>query len=234
MRPSQIPNWWAAGQAHLQANCPVMAKLIAAYPTSILNSRGEALESLLRAIVGQQISVLAAQSIWKKFHQATDTLTPHNVLKLSEKNLRECGLSHQKIKYMRGIAEGFANGTVHPGLWHNMPDEAIITELTRLPGIGRWTAEMFLIFHLLRPNVLPIGDLGLLKGYATAYATAYAEHEELYSALPPEQSKYAKQSPTLWRPLAHDLIKRSNLLWHPYCTMATWYLWRSLEPVEVN
>lgn len=237
----QHPAWWPTALAHLNAADPAMAALIKAYPGSTLTGRGKPMESLLRAIVGQQISVAAAASVWNRFLAATGTEpTPTAVLALSEAQLRACGLSGQKTKYIQGIAAGFAGGTVHPGLWHEMPDDAIIAELVKLPGIGRWTAEMFLIFHLLRPDVLPLGDLGLLKGYARTYA----EHEttstrgstmngQPWPKLAPHIAKQATQPPAVWRPLAEDLLVRSSL-WGPYRSAATWYLWRSLDPVEVN
>ncbi len=240
MQP-QHPLWWPQAIAHLSAADPVMATLIKTYPQSRLTGRGQAMESLMRAIVGQQISVAAAASVWNRFLAATgNRLTPASVLVLSEQQLRSCGLSGQKVKYIQGIASGFADGTVHPGLWHEMPDTAIMDELVKLPGIGRWTAEMFLIFHLLRPDVLPLGDLGLLKGYARAYGelpTTTTHGSTMYGRpwprLTAAEAKPANQPPATWRPLAHDLLVRSHL-WAPYRTAATWYLWRSLDPVEVN
>lgn len=201
-----------------------MAALVKAHPTSCLKGRGAPFETLVRAVVGQQISVKAADAVWRKVLGCKDArvlggLRPEDIMGLSEGQLRACGLSGQKVKYVRGIATGFAQGTVHPGLWDGMDDAAIIAELTKLPGIGRWTAEMFLIFNLLRPNVLPLDDLGLLKAYERAYG--------------PVRGTAKLEGMKRWRKVAMALDKHARR-WQPYRTVATWYLWRSLDPVEVG
>lgn len=217
------PDYWDTALAHLRRDA-VMAGLVERFPDSVLTSRGAPFETLVRAVVGQQISVKAADAVWGRFIGLTDDgingggLTPAAVLALSEEQLRGCGFSGQKVRYVRGIAEGFAEGTVHPGLWDGMADEAVIAELVKLPGIGRWTAEMFLIFNLQRPDVLPLDDLGLLKGFERAYG--------------PVRGTAKLEGMKRWRKVAAALAKRGEV-WRPYRTVATWYLWRSLDPVEV-
>jgi DNA-3-methyladenine glycosylase II len=212
------PAWWAEAQRHLRAD-PVLAALMRRHPDSILKTRGAALETLQRAIVGQQISVKAADSVWRKTLAAVGEInSPAAWLKLSEAQLRGCGLSGQKVRYVRGIASGFVDGTVHPPRWPAMADDAIIAELVKLPGIGRWTAEMYLIFHLLRPDVLPVDDLGLLKGYVQAYG--------------PVRGTKTLTGMKRWKKIGAALGRQAES-WRPYRTLATWYLWRSLDPVEV-
>lgn len=222
-----VPVYWEEALAHLGRD-PVMAGVIARFPDSVLKGRGQPFETLVRAVVGQQISVKAADSIWRRVTglQATglqgglgEAFTPHAVLGLSEEILRGCGLSGSKVKYIRGIAEGFVSGVVHPGLWDGMDDEHVIAELVKLPGIGRWTAEMFLIFTLMRPDVLPVDDLGLLKGYEKAYG--------------PVRGTAKLEGIKRWKGVAAAMQKHAAKHWAPYRTVATWYLWRSLDPVEV-
>lgn len=216
-----VLGWWQEACCELAVRDPVLAQVMARFPESCLKGRGQALESLLRAVVGQQISVKAAAAVWARFVALMEggALRPEAVLELTEEQLRGAGLSGQKVKYIRGICAGFVERTVHPGLWDNMPDDAIIAELVKLPGIGKWTAEMFLIFHLLRPDVLPLDDLGLLKGF-----------EKLYG---PVRGTSTLEGMKRWKKIAFALEKKAEL-WRPYRTVGTWFLWRSLDPVEVN
>jgi DNA-3-methyladenine glycosylase II len=215
------PAYWKKAQAYLRAD-PVMRGVMARFPESVLKGRGQPFETLVRAVVGQQISVKAADSIWQRVLGCWDTGMlgePREVLAVPEERLRACGLSGSKVKYIRGIAEGFVSGIVHPGLWDGMDDEHVIAELVKLPGIGRWTAEMFLIFTLMRPDVLPVDDLGLLKGYEKAYG--------------PVRGTAKLEGMARWRKVAVAMKKHAAKHWAPYRTVATWYLWRSLDPVEV-
>jgi DNA-3-methyladenine glycosylase II len=215
------PAYWKKAQAYLRAD-PVMRGVMARFPESVLKGRGQPFETLVRAVVGQQISVKAADSIWQRVLGCWDTGMlgePREVLAVPEERLRACGLSGSKVKYIRGIAEGFVSGIVHPGLWDGMDDEHVIAELVKLPGIGRWTAEMFLIFTLMRPDVLPVDDLGLLKGYEKAYG--------------PVRGTAKLEGMARWRKMAAQMRKHADKHWAPYRTVATWYLWRSLDPVEV-
>ncbi|MCG6953142.1 MAG: DNA-3-methyladenine glycosylase 2 family protein, partial [Betaproteobacteria bacterium] len=160
------------------------------------------------AIVGQQISVRAAQSVWDRFLAAAPEMTPGEVLALDHARLRGCGLSARKAEYIADLARHFSDGTIHVQRWPEMDDEAVIAELVRVRGIGRWTAEMFLIFNLLRPDVFPIDDLGLQKAIRRAY--------------------FKGRSVSLAR------MRRLAASWEPWRSVATWYLWRSLDPVPVE
>jgi DNA-3-methyladenine glycosylase II len=189
-----------------------MKKLIPQFGEARLESRGDAFTTLARSIVGQQISVKAAQSVWDKFAatvggQAT-RLAPVAVLALDAPTLRGVGLSARKAEYLRDLARHFDDGAVHVGQWQQMDDEAIIDELVAIRGIGRWTAEMFLIFHLMRPNVLPLDDLGLLKGISLSYFSG--------------------------EPVSRSEARELGEGWAPFRSVATWYLWRSLDPLPVE
>lgn len=164
--------------------------------------------TLARAIVGQQISVAAAQSVWARFLAAVPAVTPAQVLALEATRLRACGLSARKVEYIADLARHFADGTIHVGRWPEMDDEAVIAELVEVRGIGRWTAEMFLIFNLLRPDVFPIDDLGLQKAIRLAYWNG------------------RRGTPARMRKL--------GATWAPWRSVATWYLWRSLDPLPVE
>ncbi len=184
-----------------------MARIIRAYPRIHLEPRGDPFHTLTRAIVGQQISVAAAQSVWNKFSAHVSVVHPQHVLKAKTKDLRACGLSGRKCEYISDLARRFADGHVHVHRWPAMSDEEVIEDLTQVRGIGRWTAEMFLMFNLLRPDVFPLDDLGLRKGIQLAYFKR-------------------KVSLNTMRKLAES--------WRPWRSMATWYLWRSLDPVPVE
>ena len=211
------PAYWSAAQQHLQNDAP-LAAIMAAHPTGCLQSRGDAFHTLMRSIVGQQISVKAADAVWARLHARVQPFTPATLLACAPEDLRAVGLSSRKVGYAQGIAAGFVNGTLHPAKWAEMDDEAVIAELVRLPGIGRWTAEMFLMFHLLRPNLLPVDDIGLLKAYEKHYLLPAAS-----AAAPPTRAQ-----------VVAALKAHAAAHWVPYCSVATWYLWRSLDPVEVS
>ena len=201
------PAYWAEACAHLAKKDRVMKKLIPQFGDAILETRGDAFVTLARSIVGQQISVKAAQTVWDRFSLLTKRLTPAAVLKLKVDDMRAAGLSVRKVEYLVDLAVHFSSGSVHVKAWQEMDDEAIIEELVAIRGIGRWTAEMFLIFHLLRPNVLPLDDVGLINGISRNY----------FSGEPVSRS---------------DAREVANA-WSPYATVATWYIWRSLDPVPV-
>jgi DNA-3-methyladenine glycosylase II len=189
-----------------------MKKLIPRFGQARLQSRGDAFTTLARSIVGQQISVKAAQSVWDRFAGALGApqapLEPGGVQALPVAKMREAGLSARKCEYLRDLARHFGQGSVHVGQWQTMDDEAIITELVAIRGIGRWTAEMFLIFHLLRPNVLPLDDLGLLKGISLNYFSG--------------------------EPVSRAEAREVGDAWAPFRSVATWYIWRSLDPHPVE
>ncbi len=201
------PDYWEEACSHLSRKDRVMKRLIPKFGNACLESRGDAFTTLARSIVGQQISVKAAQSVWDRFAALPRKLTPANVLKLKVDDMRAAGLSARKIEYLVDLAIHFDSGAVHVDAWKDMSDELIIEELVAIRGIGRWTAEMFLIFHLMRPNVLPVDDLGLLNGISLNY----------FSGDPVSRSD------------ARDVA----VAWAPFCSVATWYIWRSLDPVPV-
>ena len=201
------PDYWEEACKHLSRKDRVMKRLIPKFGDACLESRGDAFTTLARSVVGQQISVKAAQTVWDKFVVLPRKLTPANVLKLKVDDMRGAGLSARKIEYLVDLALHFDSGMVHVDAWKDMSDELIIEELVAIRGIGRWTAEMFLIFHLMRPNVLPVDDLGLLNGISVNY----------FSGDPVSRSD------------ARDVA----VAWAPYCSVATWYIWRSLDPVPV-
>ena len=201
------PDYWEDACKHLSRKDRVMKRLIPKFGDACLESRGDAFTTLARSIVGQQISVKAAQTVWDKFAVLPRKLTPANVLKLKVDDMRAAGLSARKVEYLVDLAIHFDSGAVHVDAWKDMADELIIEELVAIRGIGRWTAEMFLIFHLMRPNVLPVDDLGLLNGISVNY----------FSGDPVSRSD------------ARDVA----VAWAPYCSVATWYIWRSLDPVPV-
>ena len=183
------PDYWEEACKHLAKKDRVMRRLIPQFGDVFLESRGDAFVTLARSIVGQQISVKAAQSVWDRFAALSKSLTPANVLKLKVDDMRASGLSARKVEYLVDLALHFSNGTVHTRQWADMDDEAIIEELVAIRGIGRWTAEMFLIFYLLRPNVLPLDDVGLINGishnYFSGEAVSRSDAREVASAWAP-------------------------------------------------
>jgi len=202
------PHYWDDATRQLALRDAVLAKLIGDYPGLHLVRRGDPFTTLARAIVGQQISVKAAQSVWNRFADCVGEVTPENVLLKQRPLLRACGLSDRKTEYIADLAQHFADGSIHVHRWPAMADEEIIAELVEVRGIGRWTAEMFLIFNLLRPDVFPLDDLGLQKGIRVAY--------------------FAN------RKVALSTLRRIGERWRPWRSVATWYLWRSLDPVPVE
>ena len=202
------PTYWTEACAHLSRKDRVMKKLIPQFGDAILESRGDAFVTLARSIVGQQISVKAAQSVWDKFAKLSRKITPSGVLKLKVDDMRAAGLSARKVEYLVDLALHFDSGTVHVKDWQDMDDESIIAELVAIRGIGRWTVEMFLIFHLMRPNVLPLDDVGLINGISRNYFSG--------------------------EPVSRSDAREVAQAWSPYCTVATWYIWRSLDPLPVT
>ena len=201
------PAYWGDACKHLIKKDRVMRKLIPQFGDACLQTRGDAFVTLARSIVGQQISVHAAQKVWDRFAQLPRTVTPANVLRLKVDAMRGAGLSARKVEYLVDLALHFDSGALHVKDWASMPDDDIIAELVAIRGIGRWTAEMFLIFHMLRPNVLPLDDVGLLSGISQNYFSG-------------------------------DAVSRSDArevaaAWSPFCSVATWYIWRSLDPLPV-
>ena len=210
--PGVTPDYWDEACKHLARRDRVMKKLIPQFGEARLQSRGDAFTTLARSIVGQQISVKAAQSLWERLMPvlgATQPRVPPALVQaMAAGALREAGLSMRKAEYLLDLAQHFSAGTVHVQQWRQMDDEAIIEELVAIRGIGRWTAEMFLIFHLMRPNVLPLDDLGLLKGISQSYFSG--------------------------EPVSRAEARELGDAWAPYRSVATWYIWRSLDPLPVD
>ena len=212
-QPAEVtPDYWDEACRHLSKRDRVMKKLIPQFGEARLQSRGDAFTTLARSIVGQQISVKAAQSVWDRLAavlEASSTkVLPSAVLAQPVEQLRGAGLSARKVEYLNDLAQHFEAGRVHVRQWTQMDDEAIIDELVAIRGIGRWTAEMFLIFHLMRPNVLPLDDLGLLKGISQNYFSG--------------------------EPVSRAEARELGEAWAPYRSVATWYIWRSLDPLPVD
>jgi len=201
------PEYWDEACKHLTRRDRVMKRLIPQFGEACLQSRGDAFTTLARSIVGQQISVKAAQSVWEKFAALPKRMTPANVLKLKVDDMRGAGLSARKIEYLVDLALHFDSGAIHVEAWRGMGDEDIIAELVGIRGIGRWTAEMFLIFHLMRPNVLPLDDVGLITGISKNYFSG--------------------------DPVSRSDAREVAAAWNPFCSVATWYIWRSLDPLPV-
>lgn len=197
------PEYWSEATVHLARRDKVLRKLIKRYPEADITLRGDAFQTLARAIVGQQISVKAAESIWGRFATCVGRVTPKRVAAKDGAELRACGFSGQKVAYVKDLAAHFASGEVKPRRWARMDNEAIIDELVAVKGIGRWTVEMFLMFHLLRPDVLPVGDLGLQRAMERHYNAG--------------------------EPLTKDEMRAIGAPWAPWSSVGTWYLWRSLD-----
>ncbi len=201
------PHYWQKAKHHLSTHDQVLKKIIASYDGEALSIRGDAFYTLARSIAGQQISVKAADSIWARFEKAAKKITPASIQKLDVQTMRACGFSASKAAYMHALAEHFVANRKLIARWPEMEDEAIIDELTTIKGIGRWSAEMFLIFALGRPDVFPVLDIGLQK----AVALHYHGGQRL---TPKPLLAYGER-------------------WRPYRSVATWYLWRALDPVPV-
>ncbi len=205
---SVTPDYWEEACKHLVKKDRVMKRLIPQFGDACLQSRGDPFITLARSIVGQQISVKAAQSVWDRFAVLTRKLTPANVLKLKVDDMRAAGLSARKVEYLVDLSLNFDSGNLQIKKWSDMDDEAIIAELVAIRGIGRWTAEMFLIFHLLRPNVLPLDDVGLINGISKNYFSGES--------------------------VSRSEAREVSAAWAPYRSVATWYIWRSLDPLPVD
>ena len=201
------PPYWTDACKHLVKKDRVMKRLIPQFGATSLQSRGDAFGTLARSIVGQQISVKAAQSVWRKFEALPKSMTPADVLRLKVDDMRASGLSARKVEYLVDLSIHFDSGTAHFRNWQAMEDEAIIAELVAIRGIGRWTAEMFLIFYLMRPNVLPLDDVGLINGISHNYFSGES--------------------------VSRSDAREVAAAWAPYCSVATWYIWRSLDPLPV-
>ncbi|WP_053843584.1 DNA-3-methyladenine glycosylase family protein [Paracidovorax avenae] len=206
--PSTAPGYWADACRHLVKKDRVMKRLIPQLGDVALVARGDAFTTLARSIVGQQVSVASAQKVWDKFAALPRSMTPAAVLKLKVDDMRAAGLSARKVDYLVDLALHFDTGRLHVKDWDAMDDEAIASELVAIRGIGRWTADMFLIFHLARPNVLPLDDATLLQGISQHYFSG--------------------------DPVSRSDAREVAEAWKPWCSVASWYIWRSLAPLPVD
>jgi len=202
-----VPVYWHDAKEELMKRDRILRKLIPQFGDMHLVGRGEAFVTLARSIIGQQISVKAAESVWARVIDACPRCTPAQVLKTGAEQLARCGMSKRKAEYIIDLADHFKARRVHADKWAEMDDEEVIAELVQIRGIGRWTAEMFLIFNLLRPNILPLDDLGLLKGISVNYFSG--------------------------EPVSRSDAREVAANWEPWRTVATWYLWRSLDAAPV-
>jgi DNA-3-methyladenine glycosylase II len=200
--PRALPDYWEQAKAELMKRDRIMRKIIPSFGDLHLSGRSDPFTTLARSIIGQQVSTKSADVVWSQFLALSPKCTPAQVLKAANK-LIECGLSKRKSEYILDLAEAFRSKRVHADEWVCMADEAVIAELVRIRGISRWTAEMFLIFNLLRPNILPLDDAGLVKGISLNYFSG--------------------------EPVSRSDVREVAANWEPWCTVATWYLWRSLD-----
>lgn len=202
------PAYWKRASQALAARDEVMHRLVRQCDGLTLGSRGDAFATLARSMVGQQISVKAAQAVWQRLVAGLGVMAPPAVLAADVACLRACGLSSRKASYIVDLAQHFASGALDPARWHDVDDETLIAQLTEVKGIGRWTAEMFLIFYLARPDVLPIADVGLQRAMRLQYNKG--------------------------KPLTPARMTRIGKAWAPWRSVATWYLWRSLDAAPVT
>jgi DNA-3-methyladenine glycosylase II len=204
----EVPAYWEEAKVELMRRDRIMKKLIPQFGDLHLVGHPDPFTTLARSVVGQQISSKAADGVWTKLLAVCPKMTPAQVIKAGTEQLGACGLSKRKTEYILDLADHFKAKRVHANLWATMDDEAIIAELTQIRGISRWTAEMFLIFNLLRPNVMPLDDQGLIQGISQNYFSG--------------------------EPVSRSDAREVSANWEPWRTVATWYLWRSLDPVNVE
>ena len=203
----QQPEYWEEAKGFLSKVDGIMSRLIDGYEHPPLSSRGDAFLTLMRSIVGQQISSRAADSVWGRIENLLGAVTPERILGVSYDDLRACGLSGRKSEYVVGIAEAWLTGYSEI-VWSELSDEEATSRLVALRGVGEWTAEMILIFSLLRPDVFPIADIGVIRSMERLYNQGNALSESELMAIAES--------------------------WSPYRTVATWYLWRSSDPEPVR
>tara|TARA_A100000164_G_scaffold369554_1_gene394331 strand:- start:103 stop:723 length:621 start_codon:yes stop_codon:yes gene_type:complete len=202
------PSFWETAKKDLIRKDKRLGKIILNYPRDFLFSKSDPFYTLARSIVGQQISVSAAQAVWERFEKKAVIMKPKMVKRMHYMSLKSCGLSRQKITYLKSLSSAFIEKQIQPLKWKSFNDEEIIDELIKVKGIGRWTAEMFLIFNLCRPDIFPVDDIGLIKGICKCYNYKY--------------------------PIAKEHALKISKKWKPWRSVATWYFWRSLDPIPVE
>lgn len=201
----QIPEYWAVASGELSRKDKVMAAIVSGFRGETLKRSENAYATLARAIVGQQISVAAAASVWQRLEKRIKPLTPEKVKRCRMTTLRSCGLSAGKALYVKNVAVVFAD---HDNdYWHGLPEDEVRKRLLDIKGVGEWTWQMFAIFHLALPDILPLGDLGLVNAIQKNYGRG--------------------------KTLSATQLSRITDQWQPWRTVATWYLWRSIDPEPV-
>ena len=205
---ASAPDYWAEACKHLIKKDRVLRRLIPQVGDVALYQRGDAFTTLARSIVGQQVSVASAQRVWDRLAALPRSMTPRSVLKLKVDDMRAAGLSARKVEYLVDLALHFDSGQLHVKQWDQMEDQAIVAELVAIRGISRWAADMFLIFHLARPNVLPLDDATLIQGISQHYFSG--------------------------DPVSRSDAREVAQAWNPWCSVASWYIWRSLAPLPVD
>ena len=206
---SRPPQYWCNAKKILSKRDPVLKKIIRKFSRGYLKTRNNPFFSICRTIVGQQISTKAADSIWIKFeNKCKKKISPNTVLKLSRSTLRSVGLSKQKIGYLKNVALSFRNKSFNIRELKKMNDDLAIEYITQLKGLGVWSAQMFLMFNLNRPDIFPTKDIGLIRAISKNYNTSY----------PPSQR----------------FLNKISKLHSGYRTVFTWYMWRSIDPVDVE
>ena len=201
------PEWWGSAKLELANKDVLLKSLIEEFEEPRLSSRGDLFATLIKSIVGQQISVIAASAVWSRLFDLVGEVNPESILAKTPEELRQVGLSNRKVEYIVGIAEAWTEGLSEID-WEQMSDEEVVQELVKLRGVGRWTVQMLLIFALLRPDVFPIDDIGLIRGM-----------EKLYN-----------EGKALEKPQLYEIAEN----WKPYRTMGVWYIWRSIDPEPVE
>ena len=207
-RRNSVPDYWEEAKRELMRCDRVMRRIIPKYAEACLTTRGDPFVTLARSIVGQQISVAAAQAVWDRVLAAIPEFSPERVARTRIDRLRGCGLSQRKAEYILDLAAHFRQGGVRNEDWRILEDDAVVTALTEIRGVGRWTAEMFLIFNLMRPDVLPLDDLGLQKAVSLHYFSG--------------------------DPVTRSELREVGENWAPWRSVGTWFMWRSLDPIPVE
>lgn len=207
LRAGSTPEWWGSAKLELANKDVLLKSLIEEFEEPRLSSRGDLFATLIKSIVGQQISVIAASAVWSRLFDLVGEVNPESILAKTHEELRQVGLSNRKVEYIVGIAEAWTEGLSEID-WEQMSDEEVVQELVKLRGVGRWTVQMLLIFALLRQDVFPIDDIGLIRGM-----------EKLYNS---------------GKPLETSELNEISEKWIPYRTMGVWYIWRSIDPEPVE
>ena len=203
------PVYWLKAKKKLSKKDPILRKIMKKYKRGFLTTRNNPFFSLCRTIIGQQISTKAADSIWSKFQKkCNNKINPKTILKISTRNLKSAGLSRQKVSYLKNISKSFKNKSFSVKDLKKMSDEEAINYITKLKGLGIWSAQMFLMFNLNRPDIFPTKDIGLIRAISKNYKTSY--------------------------PPSEKFLNKISKLHLGYRSVFTWYMWRSIDPVDVE